>query len=66
MGLRLSEGIEIDSLERRFEVPVVDWNRVERLTGGGHRTVENRRIRATPAGRLLLDSGLGEIAYCGG
>ena len=65
MGLRLSEGIDVDELERRFEVPIVDWNRVGRLTGSGHLARKGTHIVATPAGRLLLDSVLGEIAYCG-
>jgi ribosomal protein S19E (S16A) len=40
----------------------VDWRAVDRLRGSGHVERDGGRIRLTPAGRLLLDRILGEIA----
>ena len=63
MGLRLAEGIDADRLAERFGVPhIVDWHRVDRLSGSGHLTREGARIALTAKGRLLLDHILGEIA----
>ena len=63
MGLRLREGIDADSLARRFGLAsIVDWARVERLVGSGHLARDGTRIAATASGRLLLDHLLGEIA----
>jgi len=62
MGLRLTEGIDVEALERRFGLPVVAWERVERLVTSGHLTREDARIAFTPAGRLVLDRILAEIA----
>ncbi len=65
MGLRLAEGIDADALAARFGVPaIVDWAAVDRLAASGHLTRSGGRIATTPAGRLLLDRLLGEIAYC--
>jgi coproporphyrinogen III oxidase-like Fe-S oxidoreductase len=52
----------VDRLSERFGVPLVDWNRVERLVSTGHLARDGTRIAATSEGRLLLDSILGEIA----
>jgi oxygen-independent coproporphyrinogen-3 oxidase len=56
MGLRLSEGVEMEAVESRL-----DLGAVERLEG--HRLLEreNGRLIVTPAGRLLLDGILAEI-----
>ena len=62
MGLRLSEGVDVNALSARFHVPVVDWKRVDRLVASGHLTRDEGRIGTTAEGRLLLDSILGEIA----
>jgi oxygen-independent coproporphyrinogen-3 oxidase len=62
MGLRLSEGIDIAAIERRFGVPVANRRRIERLVGSGHLVSERERVTAPPAGRLLLDRILAEIA----
>ncbi|MFP5329315.1 MAG: radical SAM family heme chaperone HemW [Alphaproteobacteria bacterium] len=62
MGLRLREGIDVGALERRFGVPVVAWDRVDRLMTSGHLTREDASIALTPAGRLVLDRILAEIA----
>jgi oxygen-independent coproporphyrinogen-3 oxidase len=62
MGLRLSEGIEVDSLERRFGVPIVDPTAVKRLEASGHLISCDGRIAATSNGRLVLDRLLAELA----
>jgi oxygen-independent coproporphyrinogen-3 oxidase len=62
MGLRLSEGIDAEALHARVGKPIVDWRAVDRLRGSGHVERDGGRIRLTPAGRLLLDRILGEIA----
>jgi oxygen-independent coproporphyrinogen-3 oxidase len=62
MGLRLSEGIDISSIEQRFGMPVADRQRLKRLVESGHLVNSGERITATPAGRLLLDRILAEIA----
>jgi putative oxygen-independent coproporphyrinogen III oxidase len=63
MGLRLAEGIEPGTLAERLEVDrIVDDAAVDRLVG--HRLLERDggTLRTTPAGRLVLDSILAEIA----
>jgi oxygen-independent coproporphyrinogen-3 oxidase len=63
MGLRLVEGIDADSLARRFGFDtIVDWQKVDRLVSSGHLRREGGRIAPTPAGRLLLDRILAEIS----
>jgi len=62
MGLRLTEGIDAIALERRFDVPVVDWAAVERYSGEGLLERDDSRIRATARGKLGLDSLLAAIA----
>ena len=62
MGLRLSEGIDPQAMERRFGKPVIDDAAVSRLVASGHLEREGDRIRTSPAGRLLLDRVLAEIA----
>ena len=62
MGLRLSEGIDPQALQQRFGKPLVDSEAVDRLVATGHLEREGRRLRTTPAGRLLLDRVLAEIA----
>ena len=62
MGLRLAEGIDVEAMERRFGVPVVDWTAAGRLISSGHLMREGTRVAVTPAGRLVLDHILGEIA----
>ncbi|MBA2636046.1 MAG: coproporphyrinogen III oxidase, partial [Sphingomonas sp.] len=36
MGLRLSDGIDAGALERRFGLPLVNWNAIGRLVDSGH------------------------------
>ena len=63
MGLRLSEGIDAGAMAQRFGLDsIVDWAAVDRLAASGHLTRGNSRIAATPAGRLVLDRLLAEVA----
>lgn len=63
MGLRLKEGLDAQGLADRFGMPaIVDWARVDRLVSSGHLQRDGGRIAATAAGRLVLDTLLGEIA----
>ena len=63
MGLRLSEGVDLDTIAARFVLrSIVDWRRVDRLVASGHLWREGGRVGTSPAGRLLLDSILAEIA----
>jgi putative oxygen-independent coproporphyrinogen III oxidase len=63
MGLRLAEGIEPGALAERLGVDrIVDQAAVDRLVGHGLLERDGRTLRTTPAGRLLLDSILAEIA----
>ena len=62
MGLRLAEGVDAERIAIRFGVAVVDWRQVDRLAASGHLIRDNDRIALTPAGSLLLDHILGEIA----
>ena len=63
MGLRLAEGIDTDELALRLGVDsIVDQSAVERLEKLGLIGQQGTRLTITPAGRLLLDSILGEIA----
>ncbi len=63
MGLRLAEGIDASAIATRFGLEaIVDWAAVDRLNGSGHLTRDGSRIAATPAGRLVLDRVLAEIA----
>jgi oxygen-independent coproporphyrinogen-3 oxidase len=62
MGLRLAEGVDVEQLTERFGVAVVDWAKVDRVAASGHLVRDGGRIALAPAGRLLLDHILGEIA----
>ena len=63
MGLRLAEGIEPRLLSDRFGGrPIVEEASVDRVIGHGLLERDGSRLRTTPAGRLLLDSILAEIA----
>jgi len=63
MGLRLAEGIEPDALAERLRVErIVIEEAVTHLTKLRLLEQEGARLRTTPAGRLLLDSILAEIA----
>jgi putative oxygen-independent coproporphyrinogen III oxidase len=62
MGLRLAEGIDIAALEKRLGAQLVDPRATARLVASGHLIWEGERLRTSPAGRLLLDHILGEIA----
>ena len=62
MGLRLAEGIDVSALEERLGMPLIDQRATDQLVASGHLEWEGDRLRTTPAGRLLLDHLLGEIA----
>jgi oxygen-independent coproporphyrinogen-3 oxidase len=63
MGLRLTEGVDVEALAARFDLStIVDWRRVDRLAASGHLSRDGARIALTERGRLLLDHILGEIA----
>ena len=62
MGLRLAEGIDAAALEHRFGVPLIDRSAVDRLVRSGHLSTDGYRLSTTPAGRLVLDRILAEIA----
>ncbi len=62
MGLRLAEGIDLATLETRFDRPIVDPSAVNRLVGHELLVRNGSRLATTEAGRLLLDSILAEIA----
>jgi oxygen-independent coproporphyrinogen-3 oxidase len=63
MGLRLTEGLDVEALAARFDLStIVDWRRVDRLVASGHLSRNDARIALTARGRLLLDHILGEIA----
>ena len=62
MGLRLAEGIDVDALEQRFEVRLIDRTAAERLIASGHLMLDGDRLSTTPAGRLVLNRILAEIA----
>ena len=63
MGLRLAEGINPAALARRFGLTrVVDDRAADRLVGHGLLERRGEILATTPAGRLLLDSILAEIA----
>ena len=62
MGLRLAEGIDGHALKQRFDVAVVNWAAVDRLSDEGLLDRDGGRIRATSSGRLVLDSLLTAIA----
>jgi coproporphyrinogen III oxidase-like Fe-S oxidoreductase len=63
MGLRLAEGIDAGAIADRFGLDsIVNWAAVDGLVGSGHLTREDSRIAVTPAGRLVLDRLLAEVA----
>lgn len=62
MGLRLAEGVDVMGLGKRFGVPLIDGSAAERLVASGHLTRDGNRLSTTPAGRLVLDRILAEIA----
>ncbi len=64
MGLRLSDGIDAGALERRFGLPLVNWNAIGRLVDSGHVERSEHRVKVTPRGRLVLDRLLAEMAVC--
>ena len=63
MGLRLTEGIDVDAIAQRFGFEdIVNWRKVDRLVASGHLQRKGARIALTAAGRLLLDYILADIS----
>jgi oxygen-independent coproporphyrinogen-3 oxidase len=63
MGLRLSEGVDVEAIAGRFGFEtIVDWGKVDRLVASGHLARSGGKIAPTLAGRLLLDHILAEIS----
>jgi len=62
MGLRLGEGIDPAALAKRLGRPLIDEVAVGRLKALGLVERSTDRLRVLPAGRLLLDRVLAEIA----
>ena len=64
MGLRLGEGVPLARLERlggASFADLIDPRRLERLAAGGFLTVRGGVLRATDAGRAVLNTLLGEL-----
>ncbi|MCJ7422005.1 radical SAM family heme chaperone HemW [Sphingomicrobium astaxanthinifaciens] len=61
MGLRLAEGIDPAAMAARFGVPAIDEDAARRLVDQGL-LMWDERLRLSPAGRLLNDAILAEIA----
>jgi oxygen-independent coproporphyrinogen-3 oxidase len=63
MGLRLAEGIAPEEIRVRFGLErLLDNRSVARLVASDHLSWAGERLLTTPAGRLLLDHILGQIA----
>lgn len=62
MGLRLREGIDLTRIAEWSSHDPVDRGAVNRLAAQGLLTLDGDRLAATPAGMLLLDGILAEIA----
>ena len=68
MGLRLSEGVDLPALARRFAIPpgrLVDAERQEMLARLGFLRREGDRLRVTARGMPVLDAILGELVHPG-
>ena len=60
--LALSQEKDEATLEKRLDVQLIDPRATARLVASGHLEWDGERLLTTPAGRLLLDHILGEIA----
>lgn len=61
MGLRLTEGVDLARIAELAGHDAVDRPAVERMENQGLVAMDGDRLRATPAGRLVLNSLLAEI-----
>jgi len=61
MGLRLSEGIELERHARLAGQPI-DSAKLDRLVSGGFLVRSDHRVAATPAGRRVLNALIAELA----
>ncbi len=57
-GLRMNEGVDIESVERRFGRPLggAAESIIERLVAEGHATRSGTRVRLTDSGRMVADA----------
>jgi len=62
MGLRLAEGVDLGRIAGLAGREPVDRGTVDRLAAQGLLTLDGDCLSATPAGMLLLDRILAEIA----
>jgi len=61
MGLRISEGIDLQAYARLSNRPISS-GRIAALIDLGLVRHENARLRATPAGRKILNAVIAELA----
>ncbi len=64
MGLRLREGLDIEELSQRMDLPdseMIDWQAVVKMRGMNLMRREGSRLLVTPKGMPLLDAILPEI-----
>ncbi|MDJ0644312.1 MAG: radical SAM family heme chaperone HemW [Erythrobacter sp.] len=64
MGLRLTEGVDLHSLERRFAIPrreLIQMPKLEQYRGLGLLWYEGTRLGVSPEGRPVLDGLLAEL-----
>ncbi|MEK9854310.1 MAG: coproporphyrinogen III oxidase, partial [Rhodobiaceae bacterium] len=63
MGLRLAEGVSLAAMKARFgrRASQLDEAAVGRLVESGMLEIGGGHLRATPAGRLLLDGILADL-----
>lgn len=64
VGLRLTEGVDLAALERRFAIPaseLIDTSKLDFHTANGLVWQRDTRVGLTPAGMPLLDALLGEL-----
>jgi oxygen-independent coproporphyrinogen-3 oxidase len=61
MGLRLAEGVDLGRVGELARRDPVDRDAVARLARQGLLALEGEKLRATPAGRLVLNAVLAEI-----
>ena len=61
MSLRLREGVDLAAYEKRWGI-ALDADCIDTLSGAGLLSLEERRLTATPRGRLVLNSVIAELA----
>lgn len=63
IGLRMNEGVDVGALQRTLACALEeeDQRKIDELTRGGFLVWEGRRLKATSAGRLVLDEVCGRL-----